>query len=62
MSRMRIADVNEKAESNLALIDSNAEIINCSAEHLRGFEERQKFTNKLIAAAVVVCFLLHLVL
>lgn len=44
MSRMRISDVNEKADSNLALI------------------EKQKFTNKLIAVAIVASFLLHLVL
>ncbi len=61
MSRMRIADVNEKAESNLALIDSNAEIINCNAEHLRGFEKRQNTINLALAAVALVSLVLHFV-
>jgi len=58
---MRIADVNEKAEANLTLIDSNAEIINCNAEHLRGFENRQNVINLVLAAAALVSLVLHFV-
>jgi hypothetical protein len=62
MSRMRISDVNDKAESNLSLIDSSAEIINCNAEHLKNFEKRQKLTNWLLVAAVTCSLVLHFVL
>ena len=61
MSRMRIADVNEKTEANLALIDSNAEIINCNAEHLKGVEKRQNAINLALAAAALVSLVLHFV-
>ena len=48
MSRMRIADVNDKVEI------SNA--------RLRNFEKRQKLINWLFAGMVATTFLLHFVI
>ena len=59
MSRMRIADVNEKAEHNTAIIASNIEIINCNAEHLQQFEKRQKIWNVTLLTALIASIALH---
>ena len=59
MSRMRIADVNEKVENNTAVLASNIEIINCNAQHLQQFEKRQKIWNATLLAALIASIVLH---
>ena len=59
MSRMRIADVNEKVDQNTAVLASNIDIINCNAEHLQRFEKRQKVWNGVLISVAVLTIVLH---